>query len=1167
AGTEIAQTRLREIIDVSPAGRLNRGLFTQRDFADGVYFLDSSENEEFPERIGRELVQFSGTRSHLVSTAPLLLRRNPLLVPQGDRATLQLLPAETPDPSGRRARFTFREIEHFRDWHEGIELYEDEPLHVDIVVREGSQEPADVRAPRDRKRARRNLTTDLIMIPGGIEFWFRMTEYPSASTRDGLVKIMEAGSDAERNRIALVYDPKNTRLAFRMRGNSQYDPTSPRGRKRSLRQFLEVGGRRRLDLHTWYHVRMLWDGVHAGGAMLFVDGLPLGTGSDSLGGVLAQDLVKPQGIFDRSSNFGITLRQEDIRKFPGRGVVRIGAELFEYDGVQGTSLMVRVQPPRQRPQYSSPAAAMHGAWNRRGSTSAPFHPRGSKVSLWGYSREIRRKIHREGRNPSEFQLADGDTSEMVWGPGGAKVQGELLAWEFPQGYRLVHYIDTSLQRENGQPGGSQNGGQGNGNVPQAGAIIVPMFEHRVELIPPGCRRHNGRMYTASVPGRNAADYFQFKGIVRMRVSSTDGGNGGGTRNLLYRKVPLPQELVTAQQLDTCKVVRGQEQRFGLRIMGVFDPSGFGRAVPGLTGTGQGVGNLRPVNGSTPLQLSLLANTRDLAKLYPSTGVIEMTGSPSPFGGFTSGGGPLSKGHPDDRVEWLRYIYIVDDMFIGRLSNSSNFRGYPARNPGRKMQLDHRGGEPIRLVMELSEGGAGVGDIVSITSSDLDKYEPDSRYVLRSFEHADGRFFVSLVDTDDRGRPVLNGGRPYRHTYFRADNPRLVKFPSQGLPEVSAGGQLTLFGDAEVAIKSPEDLKRPRRSFTRAQGDAFDDEPGATVDEIRLYQPDPRYQPDPTYGPRVKHVLVPLTKGRVRKVLGRSGLVSLTGFLPAGLDISPSNPLDVFVVSISTERGLPTLFGQGLKEGVLRIGGELFYFEDLDGAAGNALATLETRGGVYQPRPQDQVTTEEDPIIIFSPTERERDPYSRSRDNTGIRVATVSGEFPQDGFARIPDRYPERDQFFEIFYFTELTGRAFEKCIRGQFRSPILNIPEAARRGSRIQNITKRIRLLGRGLLGTQRETHVLGDPVTLVPYLSVSPIRGPLSLDGLPVGDPSLFSPGGGYVMIDTTRKKLGGPGFELLPYLGRGNGTLLAPRDERGDLFLRGAFGTTEQPIDGGMF
>ncbi|MBL05895.1 MAG: hypothetical protein CMJ99_09700 [Planctomycetes bacterium] len=1226
-GSELAASRFREIVDVSPAGVRLAGLVSQVDYSDGIYLQDPKMTPRFPENNHRFRLRFPGSLSHLVESRPVMLSRGEMIFPGADFSTLRLLTAQTPKNSLKES--LYQEVLSFEDTYEGLELDRGESYELSIGG-DGGQGGNNPGVPagglaRGQGAAGGDLTTK----PAGVEFWFRMKTYPQSRSRDGYYKLVEGGVDPERNRMVLLYDDTRGRVLFRIYDSSFPDPLMKKDKDNG--SFLQIEAIRGLELETWYHVKLAWDGTFGGGAQLYIDGIP--AGKDNLSTELTASIPA-------SGNIG-SIGVRDASRFPTQGTVRIGAEIFEYIGRTANSLRVRSLPPTHwkplpitglsdtggasgflppgaEAGAADPAAGGAGAalppktdsrlWNGRGSIPAP-HPAGSLVSLHGYSLEIRRKVAPTANqgvagaaaNPFaapaaagggvEHQVADGDATEMIWGAGGMSTAERLNAWNFPQVVRsgIYHYFDRFAgeppPRDPNQPnlpgglgGANPPAGQegedeeGGSTVPTTGFIVVPLFKlptatdqpnlpGGVELpagVPgvPGGANQEGQQpeYTGMLMGynRSSPDYFQTKGVCHF--------NG---RNYQYQREPLSPEYIQALTKDP-KVEN--PPAMGLRLMGAYPPEAGG-AVEGLTG---GAGDAQgPVRNDgreqrPVIQLSLLVNGPPLLR-YPSTGVLEICGMPSPWeiqsGRPNKLGQPLMMSHPDDTVEWVRYREVFQSMFVGRLGSNSNFRGYPVREQHNylKKQMDIPAGQPIRLVMELGQGGSGWGDFVTITTSDPDTYEPMMRRIYKAFEHEDGRFFVSLVDVDQNGREMPVSRGLYQHSYFRGMNPRLVKFPSWGLPEI-ATGSLTLFGDAKAMdLRAGARGNQGRRNQSRSQSEGVggDESNGITLDEVRRFE-NRRVAYDPTYGPRVKHVLVPMRGGRV-EVGGGGAQTVIGGAIGKNQSISRSNPLDVLVVSVSIERGQPSIFALGMEEGVIRIGRELFYFEDAEGAKGGQ------PGRATRASPQsagyDPSLAGETNELLAPYKERQADGRLRYEQ---IQTSQISGHFEPEGFALMRDGSPERADFYELFYYGSLGG-GFKNVLRGQFNTPYLK--NSSQGASMISNATRRLRLIGRCLLDTEPMAHGAGDPCSLVPYLTMSPILGAMTSSGIPVKRAQLFAPNGGYVMIDSGRP---GQPKEIISHMGlQGDSASMLgmPRDQRGEICMRARFGTQPRPIGTDMF
>jgi len=651
------------------------------------------------------------------------------------------------------------------------------------------------------------------------------------------------------------------------------------------------------------------------------------------------------------------------------------------------------------------------------------------------------------------------------------------------------------------------------------------------------------------------------------------------------------------------------QRTGLRIVVWYPVTnriaatgvGGGRAnrLPQPSYLADPLGALRPIS-------VLLNGPAEL--LYPSSGVIEVRGSPPPWG--ESGdpqrpdfsGAPLFDHHPDDTVEWIRYVDIVAGrILVGRTQVSgSNHRGYPETTDYLKNQMFHRAGDQARLVMELSSGGAGYGDYVSIASDNPAVAEPIVRRVYNVSERIDGRFFVSLIDVDESGRE-MGSALSYLHTYTHNMNPRLVKFPSGALPQV-ATGRLILFGESGAG------RSRPAGATPRMARQSLEEEEsvGTIVDEIRMSVNRWQRIPLPGQGQRIRHVLVPLQGGKVQYEPMGAQHASISGIITEGQAITPQNALEILVVSVGKD---PDLFAPKLKRGLLRIGEEVFAYENpsvADGEGdGGGIVTIggsgpqagQGKGEIIKnwPSGEDEETARKREQEEAQREERRRrgqpqppgTPPSAATtqrnqtyqpDSAGERqgdarfvvsvspqVANIQGNFEREGFARIDDRHETLHGFYEIFYYQQFTGGTFQRCLRGQFQTAIVAQGSTSPQDPhRLVNVTTKLRLIGRSCMGTLRTGHGLGDPVNLLPYMPYTEITGQLTGATLPVDDTDGFPPVG-YLLLDSNQP---GRPFEIIAYTRvEGKALIRRPIDEDGNGILRACFGTVEQPVGPGMF
>jgi hypothetical protein len=350
---------------------------------------------------------------------------------------------------------------------------------------------------------------------------------------------------------------------------------------------------------------------------------------------------------------------------------------------------------------------------------------------------------------------------------------------------------------------------------------------------------------------------------------------------------------------------------------------------------------------------------------------------------------------------------------------------------------------------------------------------------------------------------------------------------------------------------------------------------------------------------IKHILVPLQDGAVHFEPNGPGGGSISGIIPEGKSISRDSPLEVLVVSAGRN---PWPFAQGIKEGVLRIGEELFFFENpaagdgknLATAAGTAAAQAGAKVGYFTieinlnedqanldkkwdyspPAPGDFIKNKKSRYYYYY---KKRSPEDRTFTWKSPQ-ATITGKIEKEGFLRVDDTSPWLRGFYEIFYYQQFRGNEFDRCLRGQFETPFVGDRDSIEVGnvvsingspkivqrSDIINVTTKLRLVGRCLLGTEAATHCFGDPVSLAPYLDCTEITGPLTDTGLEVKETKGFPPMG-YLLLDPAQNGL--TPFEIMAYGGLGEGLFRRIKDERGKGQFRAMFGTVERPIHPGMF
>lgn len=144
----------------------------------------------------------------------------------------------------------------------------------------------------------------------------------------------------------------------------------------------------------WYHLTANWKGTDLSHLSLLIDGDSTSRGitpqvshsARQVNGAwvnrtstLQTPLEDPKQI--QATQTEIVIDPQDIDAFPDQGVVVIGDEAIEYNGKMGTALInIYRGPPNPNVQGSATGA--------RG-TVATAHPRGAKVTVFGYTSQLR----------------------------------------------------------------------------------------------------------------------------------------------------------------------------------------------------------------------------------------------------------------------------------------------------------------------------------------------------------------------------------------------------------------------------------------------------------------------------------------------------------------------------------------------------------------------------------------------------------------------------------------------------------------------------------------------------------------------------------------------------------------------------------------------------------
>ncbi len=321
--------------------------------------------------------------------------------------------------------------------------------------------------------------------------------------------------------------------------------------------------------HEWYHMAMNWKGTDLSHVNMVLDGdCSAGTGNTSIkptvqhsfrkanGGwvsrtsELQMDLEDPKEIM--RTQFELQIDPNDIDAFPDQGVVVIGDEAMEYNGKLGTSLVNLYRGP-PNPNVAGSATGARG-------TIAKMHPRGSKVTVFGYTAPLRAWAIQHAANEqfrptfpnlpqTRGNLASGFSNDPFWRVGG------------PGTANASYYRATELGPDAGFAGAGDQALGGDPNhlrllnyfgLPNRGLLL---------LVGPAFRRY----FPPGTPGVPASP-----------PGSVEYPNWSGNPTATTLQFPVPYSVVTSPHTEIIAYNGISSQ--GLNVLARYDLS-FNRIDP------------------------------------------------------------------------------------------------------------------------------------------------------------------------------------------------------------------------------------------------------------------------------------------------------------------------------------------------------------------------------------------------------------------------------------------------------------------------------------------------------------------------------------------------------------------------------------------------------------
>ncbi len=1100
AGYAQATVRLREVIEIAPPDPLFLRLETQADWA-SLYSTRNIGRGPFS-RFNSTFV--AGRASNLMTSGPVPLSRKRFTGPSLDEGTLRGDTITSQQVTGNYGfgNLGLFEVESFPETIEGLEL-EDGPWKRSVLIQEEPEQ--------GRNRGGEEGSTVVVVGPGGVQI------NPEDVGPDGVA--IPGTSDTVETMTTI---PAMIDFWYRPRWGSRsgnriiFDSVGATGELyRDRVRFYFEGDSQQLVLQVFDDTgtALAWSNDILPAAEVRHQVTPTTFADDTWYHITAGwrstkpgDLVllidrRPVGrqswLTRLASGLSITGSRVSVvdsdmaSRFPPTGTLLVGAEAIDYVGREGNSFIVRPPGPGGHPPIG------------RGSrgTVRSQHPSKTPVRLLGYSLPLANSDERLG-------IEDAG-NRIIIGPGGASLGLEMAPTmrieAFNQNNGAIELAPATYASASTRAGSAAPGLISTLELEPFGPLSLSLLvqtvgSHPLELgFPPRGYLHI-RQWT-----RNETGVMQHVASEFAKYSSITPG-------------PLP---------------------------GLFRFTGMGRAL--LNSQAADGAGLNP--GDTFLSVrgvSVETDATNLDQVYAPSGVIQIDRPP----------GTLPAGILQD-VEWIRYTQIAEGIFfICDPDTSTTFRGYtgdryvtisdPYQRNGSRWDengiVSHVAGQEIVQVVRTVGAGAGFMDDVILGDGFGD---PTTRMRetlplrVRKVRETDSGIYLSFLF-------------PPEGTYLPAQDPRIRKFPSGGLPSTSAGdlifGTPALVGAGIDAPGTIDEIRFSRLDGVDVDTFAFPISSNGSYRKVSL--PSSASVPAGTRAEALRTSYTDSDSEQPGGALDRLRLLARSRLMPA------STP-EGFARTFS--RADPRSFGMGKPEGVMLVDQEAMHYTFEAGQVDQDVIVE-----LVQNLPRDPFLNED------ALAEGQMPPYDPSRDLrteviNNVSVNTTQQLPPNGGFLEFISGATR-----EVLFYEQASNGVLRNVLRGQLGTPIGGYvyqwttldasgqPQPRTNLIRLRLLPSRdLDVLTRGMLSTERQDNTLGFNALLpIPAIPVARLAGSVTDVAInTVGNPLGFPREEGYLLVDDGNQATSD---EILAHTGPDGSAFGMFRDDRsGRGIFRGRFGT----------